>query len=299
MISFDSTHSGYVRRTLPLLLAACVAGCSAGSGEGLNVSGRPIDEGGDLPLAATLASIQANVFDPACIVCHAGASAPLGLRLDEPNSFTNLVGVRSVENASTFRVNPGDPDASYLIHKLEGTASTGAQMPLGGPPIPQATIEFVRQWVSDGALDTNNASAATAPRVLSVQPGPDLVLTTMPAQITVAFDQAIDASTVHSTTFVLRRSGGDNVFGNDNDVVVTPASVAASLLNAQLAILDLTGLPPVADRYQLVIRGAGANLVLGNSGIALDGEYSGVFPSGDNIAGGDFVIEFSLRRGQP
>jgi len=282
-----------------LLLAACISGCSAGSGEGLNMSGRPIDEGGDIPLAATLASIQANVFDPACIVCHAGANAPLGLRLDEVNSFTNLVGVRSVENTSTFRVNPGDPDASYLIHKLEGTASTGARMPLVGPPIPQATIDFVRQWISDGALATNNASAATAPKVLSVQPGPDLVITTMPAQITVAFDQAIDASTVHGNTFELWRSGGDDVFGNGDDVLVTPASVAASLLNVQLAILDLTGVPPVADRYQLVVRGAGANLVLGNSGIALDGEYSGSFPSGDNLAGGDLVIEFSVRGGRP
>lgn len=287
-----------MRRTLPLL-AVCISACSAGSGEGLNISGRPIDEGGDIPLAATLTSIQANIFDPACIVCHAGASAPLGLRLDEANSFTNLVGVRSVENASTFRVNPGDPDASYLIHKLEGTASTGARMPLVGPPIPQATINFVRQWISDGALDTNNASAATAPKVLSVQPGPDLELATMPTRITVAFDQAIDASTVHSATFVLRRSGGDDVFGNSNDVLVQPAFVAASLLNPQLAIVDLAGLPPVADRYQLVVRGAGANLVLGNSGIALDGEYSGVFPSGDNVAGGDFVIEFALRSEQP
>lgn len=281
------------------LLAACISGCSAGSGEGLNISGRPIDEGGDIPLAATLASIQANVFDAACIVCHSGASAPLGLRLDAANSFTSLVGVRSVENASTFRVNPGNPDASYLIHKLEGTASTGARMPLVGPPIPQATIDFVRQWISDGALDTNNASAATAPKVLSVQPGPDLNIEIMPAQITVAFDQPIDASTIHSTTFVLRRSGGDDVFGNSNDVLVRPTFVAASLLNAQLAILDLTGLPPVADRYQLIVRGAGANLVLGNSGIALDGEYSGTFPSGDSLAGGDFVIEFVLRSGQP
>jgi hypothetical protein len=35
-----------------------------GSGEGLDVSGRPISEGGDLPLAPTLASVQANVFNP-------------------------------------------------------------------------------------------------------------------------------------------------------------------------------------------------------------------------------------------
>ena len=263
------------------------------------MSGRPVDEGGDIPLAATLASIQANIFNPVCIVCHAGANAPLGLRLDETNSFTNLVGVRSVENASTFRVNPGDPNSSYLIHKLEGTASTGAQMPLGGPPVPQTTIDFVRQWISDGALDTNSTAVATAPRVLSLQPGPDSVIATLPVQITIAFDQSIDASTVHSGTFELRRSGGDDVFGNGNDVLVTPALIGTSLLNAHLAILDLTGMPAVEDRYRLVVHGAGASVVLGNSGIALDGEYSGDFPSGDNIAGGDLVIEFSVQGGRP
>lgn len=298
MTAFKSAGSGHVKRALPLL-AACIVGCSAGSGEGLNMSGRPIDEGGDAPLAATLASIQANLFDPVCIVCHAGASAPLGLRLDKANSFTNLVGVRSVENASTFRVNPGAPNTSYLIHKLEGTASTGAQMPLGGPPIPQATIDFVRQWISDGAMDSNNTDAATAPRVLSVRPGPDTVIAMLPTQITVAFDQAIDASTAHSQTFEISRSGGDGVFGNGNDLLVMLALVEVSLLNSQLVILNLSGMPAVEDRYQLVVHGSGGSVVLGNSGIALDGEYSGRFPSGDTIAGGDFVIEFAIRTDQP
>lgn len=298
MTPFKSAGSGPVKRALPLL-AGCIVGCSAGSGEGLNMSGRPVDEGGDVPLAATLASIQANLFDPVCIVCHAGTSAPLGLRLDKANSFTNLVGVRSVENASTFRVNPGAPDTSYLIHKLEGTASTGAQMPLGGPPVPQATIDFVRQWISDGALDAKNAAATTAPKVLSLQPGPDTVIAMLPAQITVAFDQAIDASTAHTNTFELSRSGGDGVFGNGNDLFVKPSSIEVSSLNSQLVILELNGLAQAEDRYRLVVRGAGASIVLGNSGIELDGEYSGHFPSGDNLAGGDFVVEFAVRKGQP
>jgi hypothetical protein len=292
----ESARAGYVRRVLPLLLAAAwAAGCSAGSGEGLNISGRPIDEGGDVPLAATLASIQANVFDPSCIVCHSGATAPLGLLLDQANSFTNLVGVRSVENSSTFRVDPGNPDQSYLIHKLEGTASTGAQMPLGGPPIPQATIDFVRQWIIDGAQNTNSSVRETTLKVLSLQPDPGLVISTFPAQIMVAFNQPIDASTIHGQTIELRRSGGDGVFGNGNDVVVTPSFVEVSLLNPQLAILDMSGLMPVDDRYQITVHGTGPSVVLGNSGVALDGDFTGAFPSGDNIAGGDFVAEFSIQ----
>ena len=88
---FRRDLSRHMRRAvfflIPLFINA-IAGCTAGSGEGLDISGRPISEGGDVPLAPTLASVQANVFNPSCIVCHSGANAPQGLRLDAANSFT-------------------------------------------------------------------------------------------------------------------------------------------------------------------------------------------------------------------
>ncbi len=68
-------RSGFL---LILLLSCVIVGCSASSGEGLDISGRPLSEGGNLPLAPTLASVQANVFNPSCIVCHSGANAPQG-----------------------------------------------------------------------------------------------------------------------------------------------------------------------------------------------------------------------------
>ena len=50
------------------------------------------------------------------------------------------------------RVEPGDPDNSYLIRKLEGGPNiNGQQMPFGGPPLDQAVIDDIRQWISDGA----------------------------------------------------------------------------------------------------------------------------------------------------
>ena len=146
----------HVRRFLRSLsaLAAAVAlsGCGGGSGEGLDASGRPIGEGGAAtPLAPTLASLQQNVFTPACTGCHAGAGAPQGLRLDAGNSYAMLVGVPSVEVRSVLRVAPGNPDASYLVQKLEGSAAVGARMPLGGPFLDAATIAVVRQWIAAGA----------------------------------------------------------------------------------------------------------------------------------------------------
>ena len=45
------------------------------------------------------------------------------------------------------RVTPGDPNNSYVIHKLEGTQTVGQRMPLGGPFLDQATINEVRAWI--------------------------------------------------------------------------------------------------------------------------------------------------------
>ena len=161
------------------IVCVSIAACG-GSGEGLDVGGRPISEGGDLPLEPTLASIQANVFNPFCITCHSGAAAPQGLRLDSGVSFANLVGVPSVEASSFLRVAPGMPDQSYLIHKLEGTAQVGEQMTLGGPPIPQATIDFVRQWIIDGAMPDPGPTPDTPAVIVALTPDPDSVVSTLP-----------------------------------------------------------------------------------------------------------------------
>ena len=73
---------------MALVLAALLASCGGGSGEGLDSNGRPLSEGGggSGTLQPNFASIQANVFTPMCTGCHAGAAAPAGLRLDEASS---------------------------------------------------------------------------------------------------------------------------------------------------------------------------------------------------------------------
>ncbi len=302
MKKFAKIRSRIVRRSgilLISLLCSLIMGCTAGSGEGLDVSGRPLNEGGDVPLAATLASIQANVFNPSCIVCHAGASAPQGLRLDAASSFTNLVGVASREDSSFLRVSPGEPDLSYLIQKLEGSASAGAQMPLGGPPIPQSTINFVRQWIIDGALPTSGGPPNTPPVVVSLTPNPGNIAASFPPDVSAGFDQDIDASTINNMTFTLVRSGGDGVFGQANDEVIVTASVALSVMNPRLAIMDLTGVSAIEDRYRVTLFGSGGNMILGINGVALDGEYTGNLPSGDGTEGGDFVVEFDVQGMQP
>lgn len=131
-----------------------LTGC-AGNGKGLDENGNPIgSNGGDLPVAfpPTFSNVQQNVFSAVCIQCHIGASAPQGLRLDEQNSYDLLVNVLSNERPELLRVEPGNPDNSYIIRKLEGGPDiAGAQMPLNLPPLSQETINAIRVWISQGA----------------------------------------------------------------------------------------------------------------------------------------------------
>jgi hypothetical protein len=307
MIQFDAAAPGAapeigsrvrpVALVATVLFALVVAGCSAGSGEGLDAGGRPTD--GDVPLAPTLESIQANVFNAYCVICHAGAAAPQGLRLDAANSYNYLVGVPSREVGSLLRVEPGNPDDSYLIHKLEGRASEGDQMPLGGPPLPDSTIAFVRQWIADGALPDSPDGNTTPPVVVSLEPAPDSTATALPAEITIGFDQDIDASTINSMTVVLDRSGGDGDFADGDEETIVPDAVSLSPTNARLAVMDLTSVTSVDDVFRLTVRGSGANVVLDLDAQALDGEYSGSLPSGDGSEGGDFVATFTVEDVQP
>ncbi len=141
--------------TIAAALLAAAAGCGGGSGEGLDENGRPVAAGGSgaAAIQPTLASIQANVFSVNCAIpgCHGGGTVQFGLRLDPGFSAGNLINVASPQDASRIRVIPGNPNASFLIQKLEGTQTLGDRMPLFSAPLPQATIDVIRQWILAGA----------------------------------------------------------------------------------------------------------------------------------------------------
>lgn len=107
--------------------------------------------------AATLTQLQAEIFGPICSGCHNGVGTSLpGVQnlTSAAATFKSLVGVPSIEQPSVERVNPGNPDVSYVVLKLEGAPSiSGARMPFGGPYLSAAQIAQVESWISAGALD--------------------------------------------------------------------------------------------------------------------------------------------------
>jgi hypothetical protein len=76
------------------------------------------------------------------------------MKLAPKAAHATLVGVKATETALN-RVEPGKPDESYLVHKLEGThvaaGGTGDRMPTGGAPLSIEQIATIRAWIEQGA----------------------------------------------------------------------------------------------------------------------------------------------------
>jgi hypothetical protein len=107
--------------------------------------------------------IQDTILTPLCTGCHSGFFAPHGLRLDARNSYRLLVGTRSAEMPAVQRVKSGDPDASYLVQKLEGHAAEGVRMPASGPPLSRESIDLIRQWIAAGAPGVGDGAGKKSP----------------------------------------------------------------------------------------------------------------------------------------
>ncbi len=113
-------------------------------------------------LQPTFSSIQNEIFNKtdasgrlACTQCHNPGGAAFTGRLDltAAVSYANLVGVASTNKPGAVRVVPGDPENSYIIHKLEGRPGIfGERMPRGaGPFLTTGQITVIERWIALGA----------------------------------------------------------------------------------------------------------------------------------------------------
>ncbi len=84
--------------------------------------------------------------------CHGSAAGSNGFDIRTPESI-----LAGGDNGPGLV--PCDPDASFLVEKIEGTQTVGGLMPLGGTLIPAEDAELVRQWISEGAGSTFDGDA--------------------------------------------------------------------------------------------------------------------------------------------
>lgn len=189
----------------------------------------------------------------------------------------------SVEQPSVLRVKPGDPDDSYIIRKLEGApAISGGRMPLGGPYLPQATIDMIRQWITDGAtMPPATVSPLTARQaerpvfeVVAASP-PDTAVVSAPVHtLAVAFSAEVDAALVNDTTITL-----EAVTPTEFPAATQPPfpiTTALALGNpATVVIVPTVALGP--GTYRVTVRGTGGGAIASVGGVPLGADYDFVF----------------------
>lgn len=80
-----------------------------------------------------------------CTGCHSKAEPSGGFSVDSPDAIRKggvKFGIKMVV--------PGKPKESALIGYLRGTHQP--QMPMGAPPLPEAKIKLIEQWITEGAV---------------------------------------------------------------------------------------------------------------------------------------------------
>ncbi|MEH6826214.1 MAG: c-type cytochrome domain-containing protein [Motiliproteus sp.] len=126
------------------------------AGAALNPDPRAVDAGiVATPTSGYLTFAQvAPIFLKRCVKCHKDnglrGSPPEGLRL---GSWQQVVG-----GGERVVVLPGYPQASELVRKIEGRSRP--RMPFDGPPfLAPEEIQLIRQWVAQGARDSQGSRA--------------------------------------------------------------------------------------------------------------------------------------------
>lgn len=136
------------RSLIALIVFLWVAGCG-------ELGESPTDPGDIDPIdqSATFARVRAEIL-PKCttIGCHDSIGQSEGLVLEPDVAYGNLVNHASSELPQLNRVEPGDPDASYMYWKITGRQGIiGDRMPLFSTPLGEAEINLVRNWIRRGA----------------------------------------------------------------------------------------------------------------------------------------------------
>ena len=100
----------------------------------------------------TFEEVQAQIFEPHCVVCHTPGGNYTGLDLRADVAYENLVGVASAQRPGMNFIEPGNPELSYLMHKIRGIDYEEAIMPDGEMLEPEL-VALAYGWVLSGAAE--------------------------------------------------------------------------------------------------------------------------------------------------
>jgi hypothetical protein len=161
-------------------------------------------------------------------------------------------------------------------------------MPLGQTPLPQATIDVIRQWISNGAAPPP-ASATTSmfTKLHVVVPVEDELFTRADGDPIIAADGELDLGSINSANVQLERSAS-GTFDDGSETTVTDAKVdVRSSAPTVLAVI----VPPserMPGNYRLTIRGTGPAPVVDRAGRPINGQPQSASAS-------DFVLQYTIE----
>lgn len=272
-----------------------LAACGAGSGEGLDNNGKPIsqnppdqeeeeEEEEDTETGVTLNDLVTSIFnnsalgDQRCANCHSGGSPLGGMNLETVElAYANLVGangdgVNANGNASFKRVNPGNPDESYIILKLEGDPRAGSQMPLVQPPKPlsSAQIQLVRDWIANGAPQSGTGVSPTRVSKVSNNEKEN--------ELQIHFSRKISVDTFSDEALQI-------YFVEKGEQWLASSDHYQYSFDGQTLLLSLSPPDVSLDGFILFLNAAQVSAVYDANGRLLDGD-------GDNLDGGAFRYEY-------
>ena len=114
----------------------------------------PADDDDDVPIE-NFEDIQNEIFTPSCtfVSCHGATLPPNNLSLLQGDACGALVNVQSF-SVSDDRVEPNDPDNSFLYLKITGPLGPfeGQLMPSAGGGLSQKKIDAIYDWINNGAI---------------------------------------------------------------------------------------------------------------------------------------------------
>ena len=121
----------------------------------------PVDPAGGAPdTLVPTPSFTADVlpiFEKRCSVggCHSFATRQAGLSLTANEAYALLVGVPSTLVPSRVRVQPSQPNQSWLVTMIsadDGARQNYSRMPLATQPLTTNQITTIVRWIEQGAL---------------------------------------------------------------------------------------------------------------------------------------------------
>jgi hypothetical protein len=147
-----------------LTAAVLFSGCAGSGGDGDDGGGGPGPQPCESQVPGDPVSFTNNIqpiFGRSCAIagCHIPPVLNAGLDMSPAVVYANTVNVKSTQRLNLDRIEPGDPDRSYLLSKMTGQNIIGVFMPQGCPGAPlngaqcptPDEIEAIRTWILECA----------------------------------------------------------------------------------------------------------------------------------------------------